>query len=102
VPPGLPTAAIRRDSASSEFSVVESTEPLARSIEDVITNARPNPWDSIAGVHLIEQAGGRATDIDGEDWHHDSQGLVASNGHAHDAGLAAAHEAEQLCERKGT
>ena len=74
----------------------------AGSIEGAVTNVKPNPWDSIAGAHLVEQAGGTVTDIEGKDWDHDSQGLVASNGHAHDAGLAAAHEAEQLCERKGT
>ncbi|MEF8883006.1 MAG: inositol monophosphatase [Halapricum sp.] len=74
----------------------------AGSIEGVITNVRPNPWDSIAGVHLVEQAGGRVTDIDGEDWSYDSRGLVASNGHAHEEVLAAAREAERLRERKGT
>ncbi|QSG10265.1 Archaeal fructose-1,6-bisphosphatase or related enzyme of inositol monophosphatase family [Halapricum desulfuricans] len=74
----------------------------AGSIEGAITNVRPNPWDSIAGVHLVERAGGRVTDIDGEDWHHDSHGLVASNGRDHGAMLAVAREADRLRERKGT
>jgi len=34
------------------------------------------------------------TDIHGDPWRHDSRGLVASNGAAHDAVLDAAREAE--------
>lgn len=41
---------------------------------------------------MIEQAGGTVTDVHGEGWHHDSRGLVASNGKAHDELLAAAHD----------
>jgi myo-inositol-1(or 4)-monophosphatase len=51
---------------------------------------RANPWDTVAGVHLVRQAGGTVTDLDGETWRHDSTGLVASNEAAHDAVLATA------------
>lgn len=44
-----------------------------------------DPWDSLAGVHLIRQAGGTVTDLDGEPWRHDSESLVVSNGEAHEA-----------------
>jgi myo-inositol-1(or 4)-monophosphatase len=46
-----------------------------------------DPWDTVAGVHLIRQADGTVTDLAGEQWRHDSDGLVASNGAAHDAVL---------------
>lgn len=50
----------------------------------VSTQPNPNPWDSIAGVYLVERAGGTVTDIRGEPWTPDSEGLVASNGASHD------------------
>jgi myo-inositol-1(or 4)-monophosphatase len=43
------------------------------------------PWDTVAGVHLIRQAGGRVTDLTGEPWTPQSDSLVASNGRIHDA-----------------
>jgi len=51
------------------------------------------PWDTLAGVHMVRRAGGRVTDLDGEPWTHDSVGLVASNGEAHDELVAAANAA---------
>ncbi|MHB9286090.1 inositol monophosphatase family protein [Halobacteriales archaeon Cl-PHB] len=50
------------------------------------------PWDTIAGVHLIRRAGGTATDLAGEPWEHDSDGLVVSNGTAHDVVLTAVQD----------
>jgi len=58
----------------------------------VITNVRCNPWDTVAGVHLVRAAGGTVTDLEGNRWRHDSRGLVASNGALHDEVLAAARE----------
>lgn len=52
-------------------------------LEAAITTRRPNPWDSVAGVHLIRRAGGTVTDLEGDPWRLDSQGLVASNGREH-------------------
>ena len=65
-------------------------ELAAGSVEGVVTNVDTNPWDTVAGVHLVRQAGGRVTDLEGNRWRHDSRGLVASNGHLHDEVLAAA------------
>lgn len=59
-------------------------------LEGAITNLVVNPWDSLAGVHLIRQAGGTVTDLTGERWRHDAQGLVASNGAVHDPVLEVA------------
>lgn len=60
--------------------------------EGAITNLEPNPWDTVAGVHMIRAAGGTVTDLAGERWTHDSRGLVASNGVLHEEVLAAARE----------
>jgi myo-inositol-1(or 4)-monophosphatase len=65
----------------------------AGSLDGVFTNCRTNPWDTVAGVHMVRQAGGRVTDLEGERWRHDSVGLVASNGALHEDVLAAARAA---------
>lgn len=59
------------------------------SLEAAISDITGAPWDTLAGVAMVRAAGGRVTDIDGNRWHHDSQGIVASNGAVHDALLAA-------------
>jgi len=64
------------------------------SLDAAITNVETNPWDTVAGAHLVRQAGGVVTDIEGEPWHHEGRGLVASNGEAHETVLATAREAE--------
>ncbi|PSQ56054.1 inositol monophosphatase [Halobacteriales archaeon SW_8_68_21] len=66
----------------------------AGGFEGTITNLRANPWDTVAGVFVIRQAGGRVTDLDGDRWRHDSTGLVASNGDLHEDVLAAARAIE--------
>ncbi len=66
----------------------------AGAIEGVVTNVDTLPWDTIAGVHLIRTAGGTVTDLEGDRWHHDSTGLVASNGHVHETVLEAARAIE--------
>ena len=63
------------------------------SMEAAIATVRLDPWDTVAGAHMIHAAGGTVTDLDGEPWRHDSSGLVASNGTAHEAVLAAARRA---------
>ena len=65
-------------------------------LDGVITNKRANPWDSVAGVHLVRMAGGTVTDLEGDEWRHDSPGLVASNGQIHDAVLESAREIADL------
>ena len=44
-----------------------------------------NPWDVAAGCLLVTEAGGRISDERGGSHRLDSRGLVASNGHIHDA-----------------
>lgn len=59
-------------------------------IDGALTNVVANPWDTVAGVHLVRRAGGTVTDLEGASWHHDSTGLVVSNGGIHDAVLEVA------------
>lgn len=66
----------------------------AGAIDAVVTNVRAEPWDTVVGVGLVEAAGGTVTDTAGDPWRHDSRGLVASNGTAHETVLEAVREAE--------
>jgi myo-inositol-1(or 4)-monophosphatase len=43
------------------------------------------PWDMAAGLLLIEEAGGRVTDIAGRPWQPWCQQVLVSNGHVHQA-----------------
>ena len=43
-----------------------------------------NPWDTAAGILLVEEAGGRVTDFAGGAFHLDSREVLASNGLIHD------------------
>ncbi|WP_353634069.1 inositol monophosphatase [Halobacterium sp. NMX12-1] len=61
-------------------------------LEGALTNVTVNAWDSVAGVHLVRQAGGVVTDVHGDRWEPGCEGLVASNGEAHDVVLEAAQE----------
>ena len=66
-------------------------------LEGAFSNVWPNPWDTVAGVHLIRRAGGRVTDLRGDPWRHDSRGIVASNGddEIHEEILAAARATDE-------
>jgi myo-inositol-1(or 4)-monophosphatase len=55
----------------------------AGSIDATIGPFVPAAWDTVAGAHLVELAGGTVTDLAGEPWTADSDGIVASNGRAH-------------------
>jgi myo-inositol-1(or 4)-monophosphatase len=62
-------------------------------LDAAVATGRNHPWDTVGGVHCVRRAGGVVTDLDGDRWRHDSEGLVASNGADHDAVLAAARAA---------
>lgn len=42
------------------------------------------PWDLAAGVLVIEEAGGKASDFEGNPWSIDSKDILATNGKIHD------------------
>lgn len=44
----------------------------------------PEPWDSLAGAHLVRRAGGRATNLDGERWTDGDDALLVSNDQHHE------------------
>jgi myo-inositol-1(or 4)-monophosphatase len=52
-----------------------------------------NPWDTAAGVLLVEEAGGRVTDFHGGPFQLHSRETVASNGLIHDSLV---HEFDQI------
>lgn len=58
-------------------------------LDVAVTTVRGNPWDTVAGAHIVQRAGGRVTDVAGDPWRHDSEGLIATNGRVHDDALAA-------------
>jgi myo-inositol-1(or 4)-monophosphatase len=47
-----------------------------------------NPWDTAAGVLIVEEAGGRVTNFSGGPFRIDSRETLASNGLVHDALIA--------------
>jgi myo-inositol-1(or 4)-monophosphatase len=69
----------RFGSAQVSLSLVASG-----AIEGAIGTINPNPWDTVAGAHLVRRAGGKVTDIHGSPWSHGSHGIIASNGDIHE------------------
>jgi myo-inositol-1(or 4)-monophosphatase len=47
------------------------------------------PWDMAAGGLIVSEAGGRVTNVRGGPWRIEGPGILASNGHVHDAILSA-------------
>ncbi len=83
--------------ASATFGVWVRSRPRWHTLPTGRSKARlhapDGPWDTLAGVHMVRRAGGTVTDLDGEPWTHDSDSVVASNGEAHEAFVAAGNEA---------
>ena len=71
--------------AQAELAMVASG-----ALDATLANVAAYPWDTVAGVALVRAAGGTVTDLDGDRWEPDSEGLVASNGEIHDDALDAA------------
>jgi myo-inositol-1(or 4)-monophosphatase len=55
---------------------------------DVSIGTRPTVWDYAPTALLVAEAGGRSTDLSGNPWRLDSDGLIATNGHLHDEVIA--------------
>ena len=56
---------------------------IAAGRADAFMAIRTKPWDIAASCLLVEEAGGKATDMGGKPWSPWSGSLVASNGKAH-------------------
>jgi myo-inositol-1(or 4)-monophosphatase len=50
------------------------------------------PWDTAAGVILVEEAGGKITDLDGKPYQLGGTSILATNGLVHDEMLQIASE----------
>ncbi|MFW5888101.1 MAG: inositol monophosphatase family protein [Patescibacteria group bacterium] len=57
-----------------------------------ITIPGTNSWDVVAGVLMVREAGGKATDMDNKKWTLDSHDIAASNGKLHPALIKAFKE----------
>jgi myo-inositol-1(or 4)-monophosphatase len=57
-----------------------------------------NPWDTAAGVLIVEEAGGRVTDFSGGQFQLNSRETLASNGLVHDALI---HEFQEIFAGRG-
>ena len=57
-----------------------------------------NPWDTAAGVLIVEEAGGRVTNFAGGPFELDSRETLASNGLVHDALV---HEFQEIFAGRG-
>ena len=80
----------RIGSMQSTLAFVASGE-----LDAAVSTYTPDPWDSLAGIHLIRSAGGTVTDLAGEHWSPDSEGIVASNGQAHETVCEVARAADE-------
>lgn len=57
---------------------------LATGRMEAYIDMRNKPWDNAAGLLLVEEAGGKATDFSGKDWDANTTQFVASNGRVHE------------------
>ena len=57
---------------------------LARGSVDLIVEYEEGPWDFSAGALLVEESGGRVTDMEGRSWSPYMPRYIASNGRIHD------------------
>ncbi len=64
-------------------SSVRSLTYLAEGKVDIEIEFNDKVWDFAAGLLLVEEAGGKATDFTGKSWNTDTQGYIASNGIFH-------------------
>jgi len=66
---------------------------IAAGVADAWVENNAFPWDIAAGCLIVEEAGGKATDFDGNPWTPWSKHLVVSNGKAHSQILEIARKA---------
>jgi 3'(2'), 5'-bisphosphate nucleotidase len=94
---GLTSPAVRLDSQAKYGVVARGEAALYIRFPSLKSpDSRQNTWDHAAGAIVVEEAGGRVTDMYGQPLDFsfgtkllNNQGIVASNGAIHDAVLAA-------------
>ena len=61
----------------------------AGELDAAVSGQQLSPWDTVGGAHLVREAGGTVTDLEGNRWTPEADGIIASNGEAHDELVAA-------------
>ena len=89
--PGLMTALTLRTGRQRAYGDFWNYGLLAAGSTDVVVEGRLNHWDLCACRALVLSAGGRVTDLRGQD-RSDGGSAVASNGHLHGPVLAIAEQ----------
>ncbi|OGY24585.1 MAG: hypothetical protein A2Y57_01875 [Candidatus Woykebacteria bacterium RBG_13_40_7b] len=56
---------------------------VAAGILDATVLLKPSSWDAAAGTLLVQEAGGKVTDLQGNPWSLDSKDILATNGKIH-------------------
>lgn len=59
-------------------------------------------WDLVAGALLIQEAGGRVSDLDGTPYRLETRNMLCSNGHVHDEVLDILREADAVSFTRST
>lgn len=57
---------------------------IAKGQADLAVDFTGMPWDLAAGALIVEEAGGKVTDMQGGMWNASMEGYIASNGKVHD------------------
>jgi myo-inositol-1(or 4)-monophosphatase len=57
---------------------------IAKGQADFTVDFTSKPWDMAAGALIVEEAGGKVTDLEGNAWNAYTQGYIASNGRVHE------------------
>jgi len=76
------------DAVRSRGSAALSLCAVAAGWTDVYFQYTLGPWDVAAGALIVEEAGGKVTDLHGRPYRLDEPGWLATNGLLHDAVLA--------------
>ena len=71
---------------SSQYAL---SSVAAGELDAAVSGVDLSPWDTVGGVHMIREAGGTVTNLDGDRWTPGDAGIIASNGEAHDELVAA-------------
>jgi len=57
---------------------------IAKGQAEFTVDFTSKPWDMAAGALIVEEAGGKVTDLQGNTWNAYSKGYIASNGKVHE------------------
>ena len=57
---------------------------IAKGQADLAVDFTGEPWDLAAGALIVEESGGKVTDLKGNPWNAYMRGYIASNGKIHE------------------